>query len=127
MGPARHSDRLLAPHVTVVVFWSIDCGPAVDALAEIQAAAKTLATRGIRTITIAEQAQPTPALRDLLRTKAFTLPVYLDAGGTAGKAFNNWGTPSMYLLDAKGNVMFSSTSDMASVVLRAEAMAFGAK
>ena len=126
-GTGASLRSLLAPHVTVVVFWSIDCGPAVDALAEIQAAANILATRGIRTITIAEQAQPTPALRDLLRTRAFTLPVYLDAGGTAGKAFNNWGTPSMYLLDAKGNVMFSSTSDMASVVLRAEAMAFGAK
>ena len=118
---------LLAPQVTVVVFWSTECGPAVDALAEIQAAATALAARGIRTITVVEQSQPTAALREVLRTKAFTLPVYLDAGGSAGSAFNNWGTPSMYLLDAKGNVMFGATSDMESVVLRAEAMVLGAK
>ncbi len=126
-GSSASLQSVIAPQVTVVVFWSTDCGPAVDALPEIQTAANTLAARGIRTITIVEQSQASPALRDVLRTKAFTLPVYLDAGGTASKAFNNWATPSMYLLDAKGNVMFSATSDVASMVLRAEAMAFGAK
>ena len=117
---------LLAPQVTVVVFRSTDCGPAVDALGDIQQTASTLATRGVRTITVVEQAQPTPALRDVLRSKAFTLPVYLDAGGSASKAFNNWGTPHAYLLDAKGNVMFSATTDFAKVALRAEAMVMAA-
>lgn len=126
-GSSASLRSVLAPHVTVVVFWSTECGPAVDALAEIQAAANTLAAHGIRTITIVELSQPTSALRDVLRTKAFTLPVYLDANGTASKAFNNWATPSMYLLDAKGNVMFSATSDVATMVLRAEAMVFEAQ
>ncbi|WP_411280735.1 TlpA disulfide reductase family protein [Gemmatimonas sp.] len=89
-GASASLRSLLAPAVTVVVFWSADCGPAVDALAEIQTATKTLAARGIRTITISEQSQPTLAMRDLLRAKGFTLPVYLDAGGSAGNAFNNW-------------------------------------
>ena len=117
---------LLAPQVTVVVFWSTDCGPAVDALGDIQFTATALATRGVRTITVVEQALPTPALRDVLRSKAFTLPVYLDSGGSASKAFNNWGTPHAYVLDAKGNVMFSATSDFAKVALRAEAMVLAA-
>ena len=113
---------LLAPQVTVVVFWSTDCGPAVDALGEIQATAAALAKRGIRTITVVEQPQSTPALQNVLGTKSFTLPVYLDVGGAASKAFNNWGTPQAYLLDANGNVMFGATSDLESVALRAEAM-----
>ena len=118
---------LLSPQVTVVVFWSVDCGPAVDALGEIQSIASTLATRGVRTITIVEQAQPTPALREVLRLKAFTLPVYLDTGGTPSKAFNNWATPHAYVLDGKGNVMFSATTDLSSVALRAEAMVLAAE
>lgn len=126
-GSSATLRSLLAPHVTVVVFWSTECGPAVDALGEIQATATALAKRGIRTITVAEQPAPTQALRDVLRSKSFTLPVYLDVGGTASKAFNNWGTPQAYLLDAKGNVMFSATSDLEIVALRAEAMALAAE
>lgn len=126
-GSSASLRTLLAPQVTVVVFWSTDCGPAVDALGEIQSTAAALLKRGIRTITVAEQPAPTQTLRDVLRTKAFTLPVYLDVSGTASKAFNNWGTPQAYLLDAKGNVMFSATSDFESVALRAEAMVLAAE
>lgn len=126
-GSSASLRTLLAPQVTVVVFWSTDCGPAVDALGEIQATAAALARRGIRTVTVVEQPQSTPALRDVLRTKAFTLPVYLDVSGAASAAFNNWGTPQAYLLDAKGNVMFSATSDFESVALRAEAMLLAAE
>ncbi|QJR36496.1 redoxin domain-containing protein [Gemmatimonas groenlandica] len=126
-GSSATLRSLLAPQVTVVVFWSTDCGPAVDALGEIQRTATALAKRGIRAMTVVEQAQSTPALQSVLRTKSFTLPVYLDVGGSAGKAFNNWGTPQAYLLDAKGNVMFSATSDFESVALRAEAMVLAAE
>lgn len=125
-GSSARLRSLLAPQVTVVVFWSTDCGPAVDALGEIQATAAALAKRGIRTITLVEQSQSTPALQTVLRKKAFTLPVYLDVAGAASKAFNNWGTPHAYLLDAKGNVMFGATSDMESVALRAAAMVLAA-
>ncbi|WP_310572201.1 TlpA disulfide reductase family protein [Gemmatimonas sp.] len=126
-GSSAPLRSLLAPQVTVVVFWSTDCGPAVDALGEIQATAAALAKRGIRTITVVEQPQSTPALQNVLRTKSFTLPVYLDVGGVASKAFNNWGTPQAYLLDAKGNVMFGATSDLESVALRAAAMVLAAE
>jgi hypothetical protein len=48
--------------------------------------------------------------------------VYLDPGGKASAAFNNWATPQIYLLDAKGRVQFAPTEDVNLLRLRAEAV-----
>ncbi|MBY0489660.1 MAG: redoxin domain-containing protein [Gemmatimonadaceae bacterium] len=106
----------------LVVFWSPNCGPAVDALPAIEALGKDLAARGLPMITIVEQPRRDRALDETIARTRFTRPVYLDAGGKASAAFNNWGTPQLYLVDGRGRVQFAPTSDVDEVRVQAEAM-----
>lgn len=107
---------------TVVVFWSKDCGPAVDALPVLQRAGSRFEGFGFRVITVAEQATRDAKLDRHIADHRFTLPVYLDRDGRANKTFNNWGTPQIYLLDRHGRLVFRGTSDVDQALLQAYAM-----
>jgi hypothetical protein len=71
---------------------------------------------------VADAARMTPALMATLKEKQVTMPVYLDATGRATATFNNWGTPTLYVLDSKGRVAFPSARAMSQVLLYAEAV-----
>jgi hypothetical protein len=45
-------------------------------------------------------------MRAFLAEKKLTFPVYLDTRREATNGFNNFGTPSYYVLDAQGVVRF---------------------
>jgi peroxiredoxin len=107
---------------TVVIFWSKDCGPAVEALPELQKASERFGALGFRTISVAEQPQRDSTLDRIIRANGITMPVFLDRGGAASKAFNNWGTPQIYLLDSHGRLVFRATSDINRAILQAHAM-----
>lgn len=95
----------------VVVFWSPLCGPAVDALPDIEALRGKLAKQGVPLVIVAEQSSVTPELTRILTTQRIQTPVYLDVEGVAAARFNNWGTPTLFLLDGSGRVMFPGTAD----------------
>lgn len=105
-----------------VVFWSPLCGPAVEALPEIESLRRRLEQQGVPLVIIAEQSTVTPELTTVLTTHRVQAPVYLDADGAAAARFNNWGTPTLYLLDAGGRVMFPGTSDVQELLLYSAAL-----
>jgi len=105
-----------------VVFWSPLCGPAVEALPEIESLRRRLEQQGVPLVIIAEQSTVTPELTTVLTTHRVQAPVYLDADGAAAARFNNWGTPTLYLLDASGRVMFPGTSDVQELLLYSAAL-----
>lgn len=106
-----------------VVFWSPLCGPAVEALPEIESLRGRLEQQGVPLVIIAEQSTVTPELTTALTTHRVHAPVYLDADGAAAARFNNWGTPTLYLLDAGGRVMFPGTTDVQELLLYSAALA----
>jgi len=106
--------------ITVVAFWSRFCGPAVDALPKLNQLATQLGEEGIRTITIVEETQSSAGLTAFLKTHDVTLPVYLDAKKEASQAFNQWGTPNFYVLDASGRIVFEPTSDVVQLRVNVE-------
>ncbi|MCA0374558.1 MAG: TlpA family protein disulfide reductase [Gemmatimonadetes bacterium] len=106
----------------VVAFWSRECGPAVEALPDILALADALGARGVPLVLVAEQSAPDAAMDSLLQRAKVSRPMYYDAGGRLGKAFNNWGTPQLFVLDGDGRVAFAGSSDLALTRLRAEAL-----
>jgi thiol-disulfide isomerase/thioredoxin len=106
----------------VVVFWSPQCGPAVEALPKLELLSRKLAARQVPLVIIAEQTSADSALTRELRKGGFTGAVYLDARREASKAFGNWGTPQLYVLDRDGRVLFDATSSVGETELRMEAL-----
>ena len=98
--------ELVAGRPAVVVFWSADCGPAVQATPDIQRLATSLAPSHVPVIVISGE----PVTKARLQT--FTdhggaLPIYYDADRRAQAAFENFGTPSYYVLDARSHIRFT--------------------
>jgi peroxiredoxin len=90
---------------TVVTFWSRYCGPSLMELPQVERLWRELNARGIGFIAITDEA-PSKELRAFLAEKKLTFPVYLDTRRQATNGFNNFGTPSYYVLDAQGVVRF---------------------
>lgn len=106
----------------VVVFWSPQCGPAVEALPDLELLSRRLAARQVPVVLIAEQTSADSTLTRELRKGGFTGTVYLDAKREAYRAFGNWGTPQLYVLDRDGRVLFDATSSVGETELRMEAL-----
>ena len=106
----------------VVVFWSPLCGPAVEAVPEIESLRRQLARRGVPLVIVAEQSAGTPELTKVMTEQRLEAPVYLDVGGAAAARFNNWGTPTLYLLDTDGRLMFPGTTDVPSALFYSAAL-----
>ncbi|MEP6619348.1 MAG: redoxin domain-containing protein, partial [bacterium] len=88
---------------TIVTFWSRFCGPSLDQLPKLEKLWATLHARGIGLVAITDEAI-TPDLRDFIRQKGLSIPVYNDVQGDAMNAFSNFGTPSYFILDDEGVV-----------------------
>ena len=120
---ATHELRDLANgHVTVVAFWSRFCGPAVEDLPRMNAVAERLTRKGARIVSIVEEARTSPELAAFLRDKKVTMPTYFDTRHEASRAFNQWGTPYYYVLDADGRVRFDVATTSDEVLARAEVL-----
>ncbi|WP_353265304.1 TlpA disulfide reductase family protein [Gemmatimonas sp.] len=105
-----------------VVFWSPLCGPAVEAAPEIDALRRQLAQRGVPLVIIADQSTVTPELTKVVAEQRIQAPVYLDVDGAAAARFNNWGTPTLYLLSPDGRVLFPGTTDVQSALFYSAAL-----
>lgn len=121
-GRALSLSALANGRPMVVVFWSPQCGPAVEALPKLELLSRKLAARHVPLVLIAEQTSADSALTRELRKGGFTGTVYLDARREAYKAFGNWGTPQLYVLDRDGRVLFDATSSVGETELRMEAL-----
>jgi peroxiredoxin len=91
--------------VAVVAFWSRFCAPSLNQLGDLQEAAKRLQSRGVSVLAITEEGR-SQNLADFLSRSVRDLPVYHDSRGEAGPAFNVWGTPKYFVLDATGRLRF---------------------
>ena len=52
----------------------------------------------------------------------FTTAPYFDVDHTTSKAFNNWGTPSYYVIDKAGRSRFDAVSSAVDALVRAQAL-----
>ena len=121
-GRAYNLRKLAGGHVTVVAFWSPFCGPALADLPRLQLVADRLARDGIRVVSVVDEQVQSAAVAAALRENGVRLPTYFDATREVSRAFNQWGTPSYYVLDAAGHVRFSATSSADEALARAEAV-----
>ena len=121
-GRAYNLRQLGGGHVTVVAFWSPFCGPALADLPRLQLVADRLARDGIRVVSVVDEQGQSAAVTAALRDNGVRLPTYFDTARDASRAFNQWGTPSYYVLDVAGHVRFNATSSADEALARAEAV-----
>jgi len=91
--------------VTVVAFWSRYCAPSLNQLSQLQAVAERLESQNVSVLAITDE-HPSQNLTEFLAAGLTQLPVYYDSRGEAAEAFNVWGTPRYFVMDAAGRLRF---------------------
>jgi thiol-disulfide isomerase/thioredoxin len=108
-GRTQSLDDLSGGRPAVVVFLSRGCGPAIEALPEIDRIAKRLSARGVRLVTVIQE-KPDAEIRALFAERGLSLPVFHDSHRDAARAFEQYGTPQYFVLDETGRIRFEYTS-----------------
>jgi len=130
-GRARVSDRSGTAHtiqelaggkVTVVAFWSRFCGPAIEDLPRLNTVAARLARDGVHVVSIVDETAESKELASFLKEKNVTVPTYLDTWHESSRVFNQWGTPSYYVLDSNGRIRFDASDSADEALAQAEAL-----
>jgi hypothetical protein len=106
----------------LIVFWNRECPGALEALPSIVQVAKRLTATGRAVILVNDGAASKDA-STTLRMRGWTLPVYYDGRGMMAQAFNNFGTPSYYVLDGAGRIRFEHMDNVAEAVEMLELLA----
>jgi thiol-disulfide isomerase/thioredoxin len=121
-GTAQSVRAITKGRVSVIAFWSRFCGPAIQELPQLNEVAARLAQVGIPVVSIVDEPKASAELQAFLKEKQVTVPVYLDSWHEASRAFNQWGTPYYYVVDAEGRIRFDVTTSVEEALARAEAL-----
>lgn len=122
-GAATDLATVQAGRVSVVTFWSKNCGPSRAQTPLFDGLAARLRTLNATLIPITSDA-PSAAETSYLAVTGVHVPVYYDRDGSARGAFNQWSTPEYYVLDSTGKIRFR---DSAPDVVLAQVMALTAQ
>lgn len=97
---------------TVVAFWSRFCGPSLQALPDLRELARDLAAEGVQIVAITDEPPSADLAAFLEENELGSLTIRHDLRREASQTFNQWGTPSYFLLDSDGRLRFEySTLD----------------
>jgi len=99
-------DSLARGRVTFVAFWSRRCGPSLEELPALERMTARLRRQGVGIVTVTDE-RMSEELQRFLVAKHLSFPVYGDVWRDASRAFNQWGTPSYFVVDASGQVRFA--------------------
>lgn len=103
-----------------VAFWSRFCGAALAAADELERTIERLEQQGIRTIVVVDEA-PAADLAAFLAERDLSFPLRHDLDHEASRAFNQWGTPTYFLMDAEGRIRFEY-SELSDILRQAEVL-----
>jgi hypothetical protein len=99
----------LADRVTMVVFWSRFCGPALQRARDIATTARRLQDAGARVLVVTANL-PSAEMDSVLSERGLAVAVYYDRFGEARRAFANFATPEYHVLDGSKGVVFYRTT-----------------
>jgi peroxiredoxin len=104
-GDRLRFSELIGAMPVVVAFWSRSCVPSLNQLPQLQLAAEDLEAQGIAMVAITAE-RPSADLARFVLQKRIRFPVYHDVEGRAASAFNSWGTPAYFVVDAHRRIRF---------------------
>ena len=96
----------------MVTFWATTCSTCVKKIPELKSLYNKFQPLGMEIIAIAMSYDPPNRILSFSRDKALPYTVALDLDGALARAFNEVDmTPSTFLIDSDGNVVFDKTGD----------------
>ena len=97
----------------LVTFWATTCAVCVKKTPELVQLYRDLNPRGVEMIAVAMAYDPPNRILDFSRLNNIPYPISLDLDGDIARAFNDVSlTPSTFLLDQDGQIIFSRTGDI---------------
>lgn len=103
----------------LVSFWATTCTVCVAELPELIALYQELRPRGLEIIGVAMPYDPPSQVQRFVRQREVPYPIALDAQGIATRAFDGVRfTPTAFLLDPAGNIVFSQAGRLDTTRLR---------
>jgi hypothetical protein len=120
-GRAVRVRDLIARQPTVFIFWSRNCGAAMEALPEIVAIGERLKREGANVIFLADE-PPSAEAQRYLADRKLSIPTYYDRDGEAKTAFANFGTPRYYVVDGAGQIRFEQVSALPELLTQVAAL-----
>jgi hypothetical protein len=121
-GGVRRLDELRGGGATVVLFWSRWCGPAVEAIPDIEWLYGWLRERDVPLVTVVD-GRSSADIDEFIRGREIGFPIYYDYEGEARTAFNKFSTPEHYVLDGSGWITFAGSGNEALRTIPREVMA----
>lgn len=104
-----HNVRELAEgQVTVLAYWSPTCGPSRRSLPEVAELHDWLGGRGARLVLVTDK-PASPEVDRLLASAEISFPTYFDTYGEGRDALKKFSTPSFWVVDASGTILFETT------------------
>ena len=104
-----------------VIFWSRNCGFAIQALPQIIETTARLRRDGRKVVFVVDEA-PSAAVKALLAAKGWTGDTWYDARGEMKEAFSNFGTPSYYVLDGTRHIRFNAVDEVPDLIGQMDAV-----
>jgi hypothetical protein len=120
-GSRASVQDLFGEAATVVIFWSEQCGYAIEQLPEIRTLIRELQARNVPTHFVVQD-MPSAQRAALRKKHDITWPITFDRDGSLERALANFGTPTMYVVDGLGRVRFGSNDKIIDVVGQVEAV-----
>lgn len=96
--------------VVMVDEWGVMCGPCISLLPRMEEIWNSFKTKPFVLIGSHRQGRNAAAVAELVRKNRLTYPIY-EGAGLVGEPSNGGGIPFMYVVDARGNVVYSGRSD----------------
>ncbi len=96
----------------VVTFWATTCDICIKKIPELKTLYQQFKPMGVELIAIAMSYDPPNRILSFSRNKTLPYPVALDIDGSLAAAFSNVDmTPTTFLIDARGKIVFDRRGD----------------
>jgi peroxiredoxin len=117
----RHLDLAsLRGHPVLVNFWATTCPGCVAEMPQLNKMYKELAPQGFKLIGVAMYYDPPAQVRAMRKARNINYPIVLDDNADISKAFGDVRlTPTSFLIDAQGRIVFQKLGNLDIPQLRA--------
>ena len=117
----RHLDLAsLRGHPVLINFWATTCPGCVAEMPQLSKMYRELAPQGFRLIGVAMYYDPPAQVRAMRKARDIPYPIVVDSDAGISKAFGDVRlTPTSFLIDAKGRIVYQKLGNLDMTKLRA--------